>query len=192
MPLPVAHGIVGASVLLALRVPGDRLSLGQTLFLGAALGLLPDVDLALVWLLDWGNLAHGAMTHSVFFALCVGVVLAGWRRAGRRWRFSEVLSYSSATLTHGVLDMLVRKEFGGAALYWPLSDEKLRFGLFDYFAFYPGSEPLAPVLRRALEISAYEALLFAPCLLFAWLIYAYRRKALGRAVQTRQWPVRVD
>ncbi len=192
MPLPVAHGIVGASVLLALREPRDKLSLGQTLLLGAALGNLPDVDLALVWLLDWGNLAHGAMTHSIFFALCVGVVLAGWRRGWRFWRFREALSYTSATLSHGVLDMLVRKEFGGAALYWPLSAEKLRFGLFDYFAFYPGSEPLETVVRRALQISAYEALLFSPCLLVAGLIYVYRRKALGREYQTEQWPVRVD
>lgn len=192
MPLPVAHGFVGASILLALREPRDQMPLGQTLLLGAALGIVPDVDLVLAWWLNGGAVVHGGFTHSLFSALCVGVVVAGWRGGWRVWRFRDVLLYSAAMLSHGVLDMLVRKEFGGAALYWPLSDEKLRLGLFDYFAFYPGSEPLGVVLRRALQISAYEVVLFAPCLLLAWLIYAYRRKTMRLASQTAQWPMRVD
>lgn len=192
MPLPVAHGLVGASILLAWREPKDKLPLWQMLLWGAALGNLPDLDLALAWVLDWGATVHGGLTHSLFFALCVGVLITGWRGAWRLWRFREMLIYTGAIFSHGVLDMLVRKEFGGAALYWPLSDEKLRFGLFDYFAFYPGSEPLETVLRRALQISAYEAALFAPCLLLAWLIYTYRRKAVRPAYQTGQWPMRVD
>lgn len=192
MPLPIAHGIVGASVLLAWREPKDKLSLWQTLVLGAALGILPDTDLAFVWILDWGVMAHGAMTHSILFAICVGIAVAAWRGEERTRRLREGLIFTSAVLTHGVLDMLVRKDFGGAALYWPFSDEKLRFGLFDYFAFYPGSEPLETVLWRALQISTYEAVLFAPCLLVAWLIYAHRRKANGREFRTEQWPVRVD
>lgn len=192
MPLPIAHGIVGASILLAAREPNDKFPLWQTLVLGAALGLLPDTDLALVWILDWGAMAHGAMTHSILFALGVGVAVAAWQRKGSNWHFREVFVITGAVLSHGVLDMLVRKNFGGAALYWPFSDEKLRFGLFDYFPFYPGSDPLEIVLRRALQISAYETALFAPCLLVAWLIYARRRKATRRAYQTAQWPVRVD
>lgn len=192
MPLPIAHGIVGASVLLAVREPNGNLSMWQTLILGAALGILPDADLAFVWILDWGVAAHGALTHSILFAICMGMALAAWRSERRVWQMREGLMFTGAVLTHGVLDMLVRKDFGGAALYWPFSDEKLRFGLFDYFAFYPGSEPLETVLWRALQISAYEAVLFAPCLLVAWFIYAQRRKISKRAAQTGQWPVRVD
>lgn len=192
MPLPIAHCMVGASILLASREPNDKLPIWQTLVLGAALGLLPDTDLALVWILDWGAMAHGAMTHSILFAICVGLAVAAWQRQGTRWHSRDVLMFTGAVLSHGVLDMLVRKDFGGAALYWPFSDEKLRFGLFDYFPFYPGSDPLEIVLRRALQISVYETVLFAPCLLVAWLIYARRRKAIGREYQTEQWPVRVD
>jgi membrane-bound metal-dependent hydrolase YbcI (DUF457 family) len=192
VPLPIAHGMVGASVLLASRKPDDKLPWWQPLVLGAALGILPDADLALVWILDWGILAHGAMTHSIVFALCVGTAVAVWRGKGRRWHWREVLVFGGAVLTHGVLDMLVRKDFGGAALYWPFSDEKLRFGLFDYFPFFPGSEPLEIILWRALRISAYETVLFMPCLLAAWLIYVHRRKTARREDQTEQWPVRVD
>lgn len=192
MPLPVAHGIVGASVLLAARESKDKMPLGQMLLLGVALGILPDADLVFVWLLDWGTTAHGALTHSIFFAVCVGVAVTWWQKAGRDWRLREVLKFSSAVLTHGMLDMLVRKDFGGAALYWPFSDEKLRFGLFDYFAFYPGSDSLATVLWRAVQISAYEAAIFAPCFLVAWLIYAQRRKVSVHSYQTKTWPVRVD
>ena len=192
MPLPIAHGMIGASVLLAWREPNDKLALWQTLALGAALGILPDTDLAFVWILDWGASVHGAMTHSILFAICVGVAVAVWRREERTQRLREGVLFTSAVLAHGVLDMLVRKDFGGAALYWPFSDEKLRFGLFDYFAFYPGSDPLEIVLWRALQISAYETALFAPCLLVAWFICAYRQKANEREFQTEQWRVDTD
>ncbi|MBI1765361.1 MAG: metal-dependent hydrolase [Acidobacteria bacterium] len=186
MPLPIAHGIVGASVILASREPRAGGRLGKALALGAVLGILPDVDLVFAWVLGWGVAVHGGPTHSAFFAVGVGLLVAGWQRHGRAWRAREVWLLSGATFSHGVLDMLVRKDFGGAALYWPFSDEKLRFGLFDYFAFYPGSEPINTVLRRGLEISLYEVLIFTPWLALAALCYALRLR------QARRWVRRAD
>ena len=80
MPLPIAHGVLGASILVAVREPRDKTPLHHTLLLGFLLGNLPDVDLVLAWLLGWGAEAHGGWTHSFFFAAVIGLVVGGWRR----------------------------------------------------------------------------------------------------------------
>jgi hypothetical protein len=177
MPLPIAHGMLGASVVLATHASESRTQTLKAVMLGAFLGILPDFDLFFSWVLGWGTVVHGGPTHSACFAGLVGFWVARWRK---ELTLKSVLSFSGAMFTHGLSDMLVRKEFGGAALYWPFSDERLRFGLFDYFAFYPGSDPAGYVVWRALEVSFYELLIFSPCLLLAWLIRAVHQRLQQR------------
>ena len=79
MPLPVAHSLVGASIVtLAMRRFDPRLDWAPVL-VGAVLGLLPDLDLLLTWGLRLGIEYHGSYTHSILFALAAGAAFAAVR-----------------------------------------------------------------------------------------------------------------
>jgi membrane-bound metal-dependent hydrolase YbcI (DUF457 family) len=163
MPLPVAHGLIGASVVVLLR---GRFSLrrdwGMMAF-GAALGVLPDFDIFFSWVLGFGIKWHGSFTHSIFFAAVAGCVSAALRREGET---RDIPVYAMATLSHGLLDVITRKEFGGAQLFWPFSQRTYRLKLFDYFEWYPNpfTDPLWAIFKRAFQISCYETLIFTPIL----------------------------
>ena len=67
VPLPVAHGLVGASVVAALR-PSNQPGRWRWLALGAFLGIAPDFDFALNWLrLSRGGWITASLTQ---FLLC--------------------------------------------------------------------------------------------------------------------------
>ena len=97
VPPPVAHGLVGAGMVAALR-PSNELGGSKWLAFGAFLGIAPDFDFALNWLgVSWGGWHHG-FTHSIPFALVVGLVtilvLRRWElrsffRLQRRLRFAH-------------------------------------------------------------------------------------------------------
>jgi len=177
MPLPVAHGLVGASLVVLSR---SRFSLkrdwGMMAF-GAALGILPDFDIFFSWVLGLGIKWHGSFTHSIFFAAAAGCVSAALRREGET---RDIPVYAMATLSHGLLDAITKKEYGGAQLFWPFSSHTYRLKLFDYFEWYPNpfDDPLLVIFKRAFQISCYEALIFAPILaaLLASRLWLNRRR----------------
>lgn len=133
MPLPVAHSLIGASIVtLALRRL-DRKSI-VPLFIGGILGLLPDLDLVLSWGLGLGRHYHGSYTHSLLFALAAGAAVSLLRREEQP---RTVAGYVGAVLSHGLLDALTKSEFGGAALFWPFDPAQYRLGLLSNYEFYP-------------------------------------------------------
>ena len=75
MPLPVAHGLLGAAVAAAVSQPSRSLR-GKLLLTGALLGICPDFDYALNWLRISGGGWHHGFTHSIVFASAVGVLMA--------------------------------------------------------------------------------------------------------------------
>jgi membrane-bound metal-dependent hydrolase YbcI (DUF457 family) len=166
MPLPVAHGLVGASVTLLARNDESLRRAWPRLLLGAALAIIPDFDLALTWIGNYRDGIHGTFTHSILFA-CGAGLLAAWLAREFHWRGR--LSYIIATLSHPLLDFAVKKEYGGAQLLWPFSTHRFRLHLFSYFEFYPAphQQPLDEILVRAFEIAAYEILIFAPVFVLA-------------------------
>jgi membrane-bound metal-dependent hydrolase YbcI (DUF457 family) len=131
------------------------------MLLGASLAALPDLDLILSWGLGFSTTTHGAFTHSIIFSLIAGLLACLMMREINPGGF---LVYSSAAMSHGLLDALVKSEFGGSALLWPLSPEKIKLGLFSYFEFYPSpaTDPLGPIIERALDICIYEMMIFMP------------------------------
>ena len=72
MPLPVAHGLIGASIVAAL-LPLSRSRIAKPLLLGAVLGISPDLDYALNWFRISGGGWHHGFTHSIPFAFVVGL-----------------------------------------------------------------------------------------------------------------------
>lgn len=164
MPLPVAHGLVGATIVAALRKNFSCRKDWRDLLLGAALAVIPDFDLVLSWILGYGAQTHGGFTHSIIFSMSAGFLAC---LLMRKKNVSGFAVYALATLSHGILDVATRKEFGGSALLWPFSSHKLRLGWFDYFEFYPSpaTEMVIVILRNALEVCLYEIIIFTPVFL---------------------------
>jgi len=169
MPLPVAHGLVGATVVAALRKDFSFSKDWRALSLGAVLAIIPDLDLVLSWVLGYGAQTHGGFTHSVVFSMAAGFSACLLTREKNARGFTI---YAPATLSHGILDVAPRKEFGGSTLLWPFSSHKFRLGWFDYFEFYPNpaTEPIIVILRNALGVCCYEIMIFTPVfLIVVWL-----------------------
>ena len=175
MPLPVAHAILGASVVAAARPLGRVRKDLRVWLLGVALGVAPDFDLFFSWVFNLGGMRHGRFTHSIIVAAAAGVLAA---HLCGPFSVRNALVLSGAALSHGLLDVVTRKEWSGAALFWPFDARMVRLGLFDYFEFFPhsGIGSVAAQFRRALEISCYEVLIFGPVLL---LVIWGRRKFAG-------------
>lgn len=171
MPLPIAHGLIGATIVAATRENLSFRKDWKAMLAGASIAVLPDLDLLLSWGLGQSNLTHGGFSHSIVFSCFLGVLAALLMRENI---LRSSITFSAAALSHALLDMATKKSFGGAALLWPLTPEKFRLGIIDYFEFYPapGVEPLGPIIERALEICHYELLIFMPIfILTVW----YRR-----------------
>lgn len=106
-----SHPAVPLGIAMALgrkRVPPSLLAAG------AVCSILPDVDvLAFRFGIPYGALfGHRGFTHSIFFALFVGVYCAMWRRpegVGARATFWFLFA---ATASHGLLDALTNGGLG--------------------------------------------------------------------------------
>jgi hypothetical protein len=92
----------------------------------------------------------------------------------REKKVRSFVTYALAMLSHGILDVATRKEFGGSALLWPVTPHKFKLGWFDYFEFYPdpATEPIIVILRNALEVCGYEMMIFMPVFL---LVVCYKQ-----------------
>lgn len=122
MPLPIAHGLFGASVIAALLPSPVSSRYIKPLLIGAFLANLADFDFLLVFAFhskEW----HRGFTHSIMFALiflALSVFYLG------RERFREAFAYGLAFASHCFLDFVTTKEGGGLKLLFPFSHE--RFG----------------------------------------------------------------
>jgi membrane-bound metal-dependent hydrolase YbcI (DUF457 family) len=171
MPLPFAHGLVGAGVVAALHPRPTRWRCAPLVF-GALLANCADLDFALV-LLTHDKSYHRGFTHSLAFALALCVtLLALFGRA----RLREALAYGLSYASHSILDYSTTKLGGGVELLWPFSAERLGLGIVG-LSELPSRMPRADVLKAAL----LEILLFAPllaCVLLARrLLHARRQRA---------------
>jgi membrane-bound metal-dependent hydrolase YbcI (DUF457 family) len=180
MPLPVAHGLFGAAIVAVMRKNFSFRKDWLALSLGAALGIIPDFDLILSWILGYSIKTHGGFTHSIIFSIAAGFLACLLIREKNLRGF---ITFALATLSHGILDVLTRKEFGGSALLWPFSSHKFRLGWFDYFEFYPNpaTEPVIDILRNAMYVCRYEMMIFIPIFLIVVCFKRWQdiRKARG-------------
>jgi inner membrane protein len=123
MPLPVAHGLLGASVVAAIHSqPNNRYFL--PLLVGAFLANAADFDFAFVFLLH-SRAWHRGFSHSIIFALFVCLIFILF--LGKRY-IKEAIAYGLAYTSHAMLDYITTKEGGGVELLWPFSSERLVLG----------------------------------------------------------------
>ncbi len=140
-------------------------SLFASMVLWSGLSLLPDADvvgfrLGVAYGDEWG---HRGASHSIAFACLVALAFAGLARLAER-PFLRTLAVAAVVVgSHGLLDALTDGGLG-AALLWPLSDERF---------FAPVSPlPVAPIGRallspRGLYVMVIELAWFAPLFVYA-------------------------
>ena len=165
MALPIAHGLVGAGIVAAFLEPSRPLR-WRMLVLGAMLGICPDFDYALNWLrISWGGWHHG-FTHSITFALFLGVVTA---LIVKEWRLRSVLTFSAAVFSHALLDYIMTHS-RGIALLWPLTNRRYKLELFQPINYSWDSDSWNSV-ADLLRISLLELLIFGPIVfLMVWFV----------------------
>lgn len=170
MPLPIAHGLLGATFVAAShQKPTRRRAL--PLLAGALLANAADFDFLLVFLLQ-SKAWHRGFTHSVAFALFVWLIFLAC--LGRR-RAREAAAYGLAYASHGLLDFLTVREGGGVELLWPFSPARLGLGWVG-LSELPSRVPPAGIVR----FLVLEILIFAPLLALAvWS----KRRAPGDAAR---------
>ena len=173
MPLPVAHGLIGASAVAAL-LPLSRSRIAKPLLIGAILAISPDFDYALNWLqISRGGWHHG-FTHSIPFALVLGLVTI---IVLKEWKARSFIVFSAAVASHTLLDFLITESMG-VALWWPFTDQRYRLRLpnpIEYSSVWESAMDL-------IKVSLTELLIFAPVLLIVLLI----RRVLMKRLQVKQ------
>lgn len=156
MPLPIAHGLLGASAVAALY-PGPSYARGYRPFLvGVLLANAADLDFVLVFAFNSRNW-HRGFTHSIVFALATFLLFA--LPLGRR-RLQAAIAYGAAFASHAVLDYCTTKEGRGLELLWPFSRERLALGWWGL-----SEMPSKLSAVQILEAAAVEFALFTPLLL---------------------------
>lgn len=168
MPLPIAHGLFGAS-LVTLIHPKANLKNWKPLLIGFFLANSPDLDFA-------GSLFfgrhdfHRGFTHSLFFtALVSGLIFILLRKNN----LLIPLAYSAAFFSHTILDYITAKS-GGVRLFSP----------FDYTAYKPGLISFSELTRGIIfsdiiYFSLIEILVFVPLFLAAIFIVKKKNKFLN-------------
>ena len=177
MPLPVAHGLLGVSVAVALRQPSQALR-WKLLLIAALLSICPDFDYALNLLrVSRGGWHHG-FTHSISFAFAIGLITA--MIFGER-HVRGVILYSAVTVSHTLLDFLMT-ESRGVALWWPFTDQRYKLRLPNPIDYTWSSSSLREAAFDLLSISIVELMIFAPPVLVVVLVrkLLVQRKAAAR------------
>jgi membrane-bound metal-dependent hydrolase YbcI (DUF457 family) len=176
MPFPVAHGLLGAAVAAALSQPSRR-GRSKSLLIGALLGISPDFDYALNWLRISGGGWHHGFTHSLVFALALGLTMAVIlsERKG-----VSIALFIAATASHTLLDFMMT-ESRGVALWWPFTDQRYRLQLPNPIDYTWSNPSLWDSVVEVLRISIVELMIFAPIFLGVVLV---KRLLVERRVAT--------
>lgn len=160
MPLPIAHGIIGASIVAAILPNASPVRNWKPLLLGAAIATCADSDYFLRTSL------HRGVTHSLITATILGLVcFAVWGRTNLRL----AIGLAGAAFSHGLLDFVTTKTMPGVELLWPLSNRRFGLGLVDYYQL-TGVDPTfflyQDVFGDLLKMALIELSLSVPVFLF--------------------------
>jgi inner membrane protein len=132
----------------------------------AALSVLPDADFVAFRLgIPYSNpYGHRGMTHSLLFALVVGLLVAIGLRLRRRPVLADALLATLVVASHGVLDAFTTGGLGIEFL-WPFDTRRF----FAPWRFIPVAPLGARMLSaRGLSVLVFEAVLFLPAWAYAF------------------------
>jgi inner membrane protein len=165
MPLPIAHGLVGASVVALCHPKSSFMRDWKLLLLGAILAISPDFDFFLIWSLHLGRGLHRGFTHSILVALIVTFFLSVIIGLSH---IRVALACGAAFLSHGLLDFATTKRGGGVELLFPFSSARLKLSVIGISEFPYGFQ-----LLEIIKSSVIELVLFTPMLLVILLVREY-------------------
>ncbi len=176
MPLPIAHGLVGASIVAICRPQSSFTRDWKLLLFGAVLAISPDFDFFLVWGLHSGRGLHRGFTHSIPFALVVTFFLLAISGLPH---IKAALVCGAAFLSHGLLDFATTKRGGGVELLFPFSTERLKLGVIGISEFPHGFQ-----LLEIIKASVIEIIVFTPVLLVILLVREYAASGFNSVKDT--------
>ena len=160
MPLPFAHGLLGASIVGAIHPkPFDKYLLPA--FIGGFLANVADFDFLLVFLF-YSKEFHRGFTHSIFFSVLVGACFLLF--LGRK-KYREALAYSMAFASHFILDFITTKIGGGLEIYFPFSKERFGLGLIGL-----SEVPSKLSIYEIFLTIGLELIIFAPIFLIVYFL----------------------
>jgi membrane-bound metal-dependent hydrolase YbcI (DUF457 family) len=125
MPLPIAHGFLGATIVAAVYPKIKKIHSLPILF-GAFLANSPDFDFALVFIFG-SSTWHRGFSHSITFAIIIYLIFAYF--AGKSLARAAI-AFGLAFSSHAILDFVTSLEGNGVELFWLFSTERYRLGLF--------------------------------------------------------------
>jgi len=173
MPLPVAHGLLGASVAAALQ-PSSEPRYWRNLWICAFLGICPDFDFALNWLRISGGGWHHGFTHSFLFAACLGLFTAFTLRESR---IRSVIVFCCAAASHTLIDY-VMTESRGVALWWPFTDHRYTLKFPNPIDYTWDDSTVSRMVTDLLRISLIELMVFGAIFL---MVVCIKRTVSKRA-----------
>lgn len=154
MPLPIAHGLIGAS-LVGLIHPKADFKNWRPILIAFVLANSPDLDFFGSFFFGLKDF-HRGITHSIFFALVISAFLFLLMRNQNR---RVPLAYSTAFLSHTILDFLFA-ESGAVRLFIPFDYNAYRFGLISFSKLQNGFNK-----SDLIKFSIIETLVFTPIFL---------------------------
>ena len=178
MPTPVGHSLAGLAVHLTSPRERGRERLVLAAFL-IGLANLPDIDLVPGYFIGEPRAFHWGATHSLFAALCAGLVSGSLARWLDR-PFAPFFALATAAYgSHIVLDLLLGPGAPsiGLQVLWPFSTERF-MAPWSVFRMLPGSiEQLGPLgalfSRGALPLIRRELMILVPVCLAFWAFGRY-------------------
>ncbi|MCB1023146.1 MAG: metal-dependent hydrolase [Acidobacteria bacterium] len=155
MPLPIAHGCVGAAIV-ALIHPKINKLISFPLLFGGFLANAADLDFFLSY--STGDKSwHRGFTHSILFsAVIFGCLFIFFKRE----RLREAIAYGLAYFSHLVLDFAT-SDHGGPELFWFFSDRRLSVG-WRTFSVAPSKLPAGEIALAVFwETAVFGSIFFA-------------------------------
>ena len=198
MSLLIGHGAVGIAVWAGLDKDYRPLHDHDKTASAVVLSLVPDLDYLLHWPLGFDlDVTHRTVTHSLLFAVAVGVALSRW---GWLCRISKrglaAILFSAVIFSHALTDLATTSgEFPyipGVPLWWPLFPDpvSLPYSPLPLLYVHPPNGTLQGMamgdfLRLCLEDTWREAVGFGPILA---LVLLARHRLLNFSVRVTADP----
>ncbi|MDQ4120409.1 MAG: metal-dependent hydrolase [Acidobacteriota bacterium] len=160
MPLPIAHGFVGATLVAAVHRKADFQN-WKPLAFGFFLANAPDLDVIFSHAIGIAG-AHRSWSHSLVFSFGVGslfLLILG----SERWR--AALAYGLAYLSHGLLDFTNTQIGGGVRLLLPFSSDYYKLNLISFSEF-----PFGFTAQNVAKWLLFEMVIFIPLFLIVLLL----------------------